>query len=194
MIFSEFIKRLRYWRAVDRLGPDVPYTHWRLYFASTMRALCKEKFRRFADGAEFRPGAYASCCSNIELGDRVTIRPGTMLFAGYPDGPGRITIEDDVMLGSGVHIYVGNHRFDAVDVSIIDQGHYPAEPVMLRRGCWIGANAIILPGVTIGENAVVGAGSVVTKSIPDRVLAAGNPARVIRQIGETERPLVDAQQ
>jgi len=55
---------------------------------------------------------------------------------------------------------------------------------VLRKGCWIGANAVILPGVIIGENSVVGAGSVVTKSIPNGVIAVGNPAKVIRKIGE----------
>lgn len=183
MKFSEVIGRIRYWREVDRLGPDVPNTHWRLYFQSTMRDLCKKKFKYFASNAEFRPGAYASCCSNIELGNRVVIRPGTMLFAGYPEGPGKITIEDDVMLGSGVHIYVSNHRYDESNVSVIDQGHYLAEPVTLKKGCWIGAKSIILPGVTIGENTVIGAGSVVTKSIPSYSLAVGNPAKVIRRIG-----------
>jgi acetyltransferase-like isoleucine patch superfamily enzyme len=53
---------------------------------------------------------------------------------------------------------------------------------LLREGCWIGANTVILPGVTIGKNAVVGASSVVTKSIPDYAIAVGNPARVIRSI------------
>jgi len=69
-------------------------------------------------------------------------------------------------MGSGVHIYVHNHRFDRPDVPIIDQGHYASQVVFLKKGCWIGANTIILPGVTIGENGVVGAGSLVTKSIP----------------------------
>ncbi|RYY14386.1 MAG: acyltransferase, partial [Chitinophagaceae bacterium] len=59
----------------------------------------------------------------------------------------------------------------------------PDEQVVLKKGCWIGANAIILPGVTIGENSVVGAGSIVTKSIPDRVVAVGSPARVVKKIG-----------
>ena len=75
------------------------------------------------------------------------------------------------------------HRFDNPDIPIIDQGDHRAEPVTLKTGCWIGANALILPGVTVGRNSVIGAGSVVTKSIPDRVLAAGNPAKVIRAIG-----------
>ena len=171
--------RIRFWRAADRIGPDVPWTHWRLHFKPTMRALCESKFAHFGEGAELRPGAYAITCSRISLGRRVVLRPGTMLFA---DDHAGITIEDDVMLGSGVQVYVGNHRFSDVSVPIIDQGHRPSKAVVLERGCWIGANAIILPGVTIGGNAVVGAGSVVTRSIEPRVLAAGNPARVIRPL------------
>jgi len=166
------------------MGPDIPYTHWRLHFKSTMLTLCKSKFKYFCDSAEFRPGAYAIGCSKISLGQRVIIRPGNMLFADPREGGAEITIEDDVMLGAGVHIYVHNHRFDDPDIPIIEQGFYPSAPVTLKKGCWVGANVIVLPGVTIGENTVVGAGSVVTKSLPDRVLAVGNPAKAIRKIGE----------
>ena len=176
-LLSELGPRVRFWRAADRIGPDIPWTHWRLHFKSTMRALCESRFRHFGADAEFRPGAYAVCCSRISLGRRVVIRPGTMLFA---NADGDISIEDDVMLGSSVHVYVGNHRFDDPEVPIIDQGHMPARSVTLERGCWIGANCVILPGVTIGRNAVVGAGSVVTRSLAAGVLAAGNPARIIR--------------
>jgi acetyltransferase-like isoleucine patch superfamily enzyme len=151
-----------------------------------MRALCKSKFKYFADGAEFRPGAYAVFCSRISLGCRVVVRPGSQLMADAHQG---ITIEDDVMLGAGIHIYVNNHRFDDVSIPIIDQDYYPSAPVILKKGCWVGANAIILPGVTIGGNSVIGAGSVVTKSIPERVVAAGCPARVIREITGGSRSL-----
>ena len=165
------------------MGPDIPYTHWRLHFKSTMFNLCKSKFKYFGDHAEFRPGAYAIGCSRISLGKRVIIRPGSMLFADPREGGAEIVIEDDVMLGAGVHIYVHNHRFDDPQKQIIDQGNYPSKPVVLKKGCWIGANSTILPGAIIGENSVVGAGSIVTKDIPDRVVAAGNPARIIRKIG-----------
>jgi acetyltransferase-like isoleucine patch superfamily enzyme len=150
-----------------------------------MERLCSKKFKHFGMGAEFRPGAYAVCCSKISLGSRVIVRPGSMLFADPRENGAQITIEDDVMMGSGVHIYVHNHRFDDPAVPIIDQGYYASESVVLKRGCWIGANTVVLPGVTIGENAVVGAGSVVSNSIAARVLAAGNPAKVIREIGGT---------
>ncbi|NOT22163.1 MAG: acyltransferase [Nitrospiraceae bacterium] len=180
MKWSEVRSRIHFWQTADRLGPDIPFTHWRLHFKSTMLDLCKSKFKYFGDRAEFRPGAYAMCCSQISLGKRVIIRPECMLFANMAGG--EIVIEDDVMLGCGVHIYVNNHRFDDLKESIIDQGYYPSKSVVLKKGSWIGGNAIILPGVTIGENSVIGAGSVVTKSVPDGVVAVGNPARVIREI------------
>jgi acetyltransferase-like isoleucine patch superfamily enzyme len=144
-----------------------------------MKKICQKKFGAFGAEAEFRPGAYAFYCSRIFIGKRVVIRPNSMLFA---DPEASIEIEDDVILGSGVHIYVSNHRSDNPDIPIIDQGFCDYEKVVLHRGCWIGANSIILPGVKIGENSVIAAGSVVTKSIPPQVIAAGNPARVIKKI------------
>ena len=88
------------------------------------------------------------------------------------------------MIGSGVHIYVANHRYDMNCKNIIDQGHNLAKDILLEEGCWISANSIILPGVTIGENAVVGAGSIVTKDIPPQTVYAGNPAKLIKVISE----------
>ena len=184
MVINEIAERIRFWRAADRVGPDIPYTHWRLHFKSTMRSLCESKFKYFGAGAEFRPGAYAIGCSKISVGCRVVIRPGSMLFADPREDGAGIAIEDDVILGSSVHIYVNNHRFDNPRIPIIDQGHCSSEAVILRRGCWIGANVVILPGVIVGYNAVVAAGSVVTRSVQDRVLAAGNPARVLRSLEE----------
>lgn len=177
---SDLAARWRFWMSADRIGPDIPATSWRLHFPSTGRRLCEGKFRRFGPDAEFRWGAYAVTCSKISLGRRVVIRPGVMLFA-YPHGEdGQIVIEDDVLMGSGVHIYSGNHAFSDTSRDIIDQGHDPAADVVVRRGAWIGAQAILLPGVEIGEGAVVGAGSVVTRSVPAGAIAVGNPARPIR--------------
>ena len=183
MIKAFFTKR-KFDLHSDRLGPDCPFSHWRLYFRKTMQGLCKHKFKYFADSAEFRAGAYAVTCSKIHLGKNVIIRPNTMLFADPREGDaGRIIIENDVMLGAGVHIYVSNHRFDLANKNIINQGHYPAQTVVLKEGCWLGANVVVLPGITIGKNSVVGAGSVVTKSVPDFCVVVGCPARVVKKIG-----------
>jgi acetyltransferase-like isoleucine patch superfamily enzyme len=182
----EVLSRISFWKNADRVGPDILLTHWRLYFKSTMRNLCLQKFKRFGSGAEFRPGAYAEASSKIEIGENVVIRPGTMLFADPTEGGGGIIIESEVLIGAGVHIYTNNHAFSDVSKPISLQG-YPSpnltDSVILKRGCWIGACAIILPGVEIGENAVVGAGTVVTKSVAPRVVYAGNPGRVIRLLG-----------
>lgn len=181
LFLKEVAGRIGYWHKCDRIGPDVPWTHWRLFFKSTMTGLCRAKFKYFDDTAEVRPGVYIIGCSRISIGRRVVLRPGVCLH-GNPEGA-EIVIEDDVMLGQGVHIYVDNHNFSEPSVPIIDQGFYASEGVTLKKGCWVGANAIILPGVTIGRNSVVGAGSIVTKSVPDKVLAAGNPARIIKTLG-----------
>lgn len=184
MLIFEIFRRIRYWKNADRIGPDIPGTHWMLHFKSSRRKLCKRKFKYFADTADFRPGAYAICCSKINLGQRVVIRPGSMLFADPRENGAGITIEDDVILGSGIHFYCHDHKFDNPAIQIIDQGHLKSKPIILKKGCWIGANCIILSGVTVGKNSVVGAGSVITKSLPDKVLAVGNPTKVIRIIGE----------
>lgn len=161
----------------------MPLTHWMLYFNTTMRWLCRRRFGGFSARAEIRPGVYAVNCKNIFIGERVVIRPGTHLFA-TGDSDGSIRIGDGVLIGSGVHIYVSNHEFRNVDLMIIDQGHSPSSSVTLQDGCWVGANVIILPGVTIGKNAVVGAGSVVTKSVLPFTLYAGNPARMIKNLAD----------
>jgi acetyltransferase-like isoleucine patch superfamily enzyme len=184
-MFSELIKRVVFWHGADRLGPDMLATHWRLYFKSSMTILCQKKFKKFGENSEFRPGAYAEACSKIEIGNNVVIRPGTFLYADATFGGGEIIIEDDVLLGGGIHFYTNNHKFDNTSIPIIDQG-YPTpsigDSIRVQRGSWIGANAVILPGVTIGKNSVVGAGSIVTKSVPPRVVVAGNPAKILRQI------------
>lgn len=182
----ELRQRIRFWRTVDRIGPDIPWTSWRMHFPSLMRKFCQARFRYFADTAVVRPGVYVISCASVSLGERVVLRPGTMVHGNPEDLSAEIRIEDDVLLGAGVQIYVDNHEFGNPDVPIIDQRYPPPRSVVIRRGAWIGANAVLLPGVEIGENAVVGAGSIVTRSVPMRTVASGVPARVIRKIGQLE--------
>ncbi len=182
MILLDIYRKIKYCRVADRIGPDMPFTHWRLHYKNLMIKLCRKKFKKFGSQAEFRAGAYAVGCSRIEIGNRVIIRPGCMLFGESETLDTSISIEDDVMLGSGVHFYINNHKFDKTDIPIIDQGYYPDEKIVLEKGCWIGANTIILPGVIVGANSVIGAGSVVTKSIPSGMVAIGSPAKIVKEI------------
>jgi len=181
MFISELFRRIRFWREADRIGPEMILTHWRLYFPSLMVKMCQRKFKYFDSTAEIRPGAYAIWCSNISIGKRVVVRPGSILEADLGEGH-EIIIEDDVLLGPGVHIYIDDHAFANPYVPIIDQGYEPSQSVVIKKGAWIGANAIILRGVTIGENSIIGAGSVVTKSVPPRVVAVGCPAKIIKYL------------
>lgn len=183
MLIFDIFKKISFCIKTSRIGPDLPFTHWMLNYKSSMYKLCKKKFYYFADNAEMRPGSYAVGCNKISIGSRVVIRPGTMLFGETINNLEKsIIIEDDVMMGCGVHIYVNNHKYTDINIPLIDQGYFPDEPVILKAGCWVGANVVILPGVVIGENAVIGAGSVVTKSIPRNVIAVGSPAKVIKSI------------
>lgn len=177
------IDRLKFLWSAPRLGPDMPLTYFLCFSRRLAHKICMRKFSYFGEGADFRLGAYAIETGRISLGKNVVIRPGTMLFASpQSDLSIQISIEENAMLGSGVHIYVSNHAFNDVTKPIIQQGHQDVKPVCIGKGAWIGANAIILPGVSIGENSVVGAGSVVTRSIPPRVVACGNPAIVIKNL------------
>lgn len=182
-MIRDFFNKIKFDINTDRLGPDCPFTHWQLYYKKTMQMLCKKKFKRFPDSAEFRAGAYAISCSKISLGENVIIRPNTMIFADpREDEGGSVIINNNAMLGSGVHIYVNNHRYNLPNKNIIDQGHTAPKTVILKEGCWLGANVVVLPGVTIGKNSVVGAGSIVTKDVPDRTVVAGNPAKIIKSV------------
>jgi acetyltransferase-like isoleucine patch superfamily enzyme len=184
MIIFEFLNRLKFWLNTDRLGPDIVGNHYRLYFKNSARKLCKKKFKHFGEGSEFRPGSYAFGCSKISIGKNVVIRPTTMLFADIGEEGSEIIIEDYTLIGSGVHFYVTNHKFSNIHDPIFNQGHSKSKTITVKTGSWIGANAIILSGVSIGKNSVVAAGSVVTKSVPDYKIVAGNPARIIKHLDE----------
>ena len=100
----------------------------------------------------------------------------------------RITIGRNVMIAPGVHIYTVFHPLKASERYILPPGEKVpmalglTAPVTIGDDVWIGGNTVVLPGVTIGRGSVIGAGSVVTKSIPENVLALGNPCRVVRLI------------
>ena len=96
----------------------------------------------------------------------------------------KVVIGDNVMLAPNVSIYTAGHP---VHPESRNSGYEYGIPITIGNHVWIGGNAVINPGVKIGDNVVIGSGSVVTKDIPDHVIAAGNPCRVIREIGEEDR-------
>ncbi|MBQ9327538.1 MAG: sugar O-acetyltransferase [Solobacterium sp.] len=142
--------------------------------------LMKELFAEIGEGCYIEPPLHANWAGKfLHLGDGV--------YANF-----NLTLVDDT------HIYIGDHTLIGPNVTIATANH-PLNPTLRSTGwqynlpihigknCWLGAGVIVLPGVTIHDNSVIGAGSVVTHDIPADSLAVGNPCRVIRTIGENER-------
>lgn len=111
---------------------------------------------------------------NITLGKRIFINAGCRF-----QDQGGITIGDDCLIGHNVVIATLNH-----DLAPSRRGDMHPRPVVIGRNVWVGANATILPGVTIGDDAVIGAASVVTKDVPAGSIVVGSPARVVRSVSE----------
>jgi acetyltransferase-like isoleucine patch superfamily enzyme len=112
----------------------------------------------------------------LVIGDRVTATAGLQI-AVYQ----RVTIEDDVLIAANVYISDGMHASRRGDAPYRYQGIERIAPVRVGRGTWIGQNVVVLPGVTIGAYAIIGANSVVGHDVPDGCVAVGAPARVIRR-------------
>lgn len=93
---------------------------------------------------------------------------------------GKISIGEDTILASDVAVISENHSVNPVDIIPYKDQKIKCEDISIGKGCWIGEKAIILPGVHIGNKVVIGAGSVVTKSLPDYSIAVGNPAKIIK--------------
>ena len=107
---------------------------------------------------------------NVTIGKNVTVMNGVLMMSA-----GGITIEDNVMIAANVQLISNNH--DPYDRYVIT-----CKPILIKEGAWIGAGATILPGVTIGKYAIIGANSIVSKNIPDYGVAVGSPAKVIKYL------------
>lgn len=110
--------------------------------------------------------------NSVSIGKNVVVMNNALFMAA-----GGVTIEDDVLVAANVQLISNNH--DLYDHQILT-----CKPVVLKRNCWIGAGATILPGVTVGENAVVEAGSVVTRDVEANTVVVGNPARVVKTLAQ----------
>lgn len=120
------------------------------------------------------PPFTTDCGKNINIGKGVFINAGCRF-----QDQGGITIGDSSLIGHNVVITTLNHSFAPEN-----RGDMIPVPVVIGKRVWIGSNSTILPGVTIGDNAIIGAGSVVTKDIPANMIAVGNPAKVIKSIND----------
>ncbi len=94
---------------------------------------------------------------------------------------GKCIIGNNVMMGPDVVILVRNHKFNRIDIPMNQQGSTEERPVTIGNDVWIGTRVIILPGIRIGDGAIIGAGSVVTKDVENYTIVAGNPARIIKK-------------
>ena len=134
------------------------------------------KFKKVGTGVDVQK----NCCifhpENIEIGNNVRIATGALIEA-----MGKLIIGNNVIFGPDVTIWTANHNYDTPDLLPYDE-KVIYRPVKIEDNVWIGGGVIILPGVTIGKNSVIGAGSVVKKSIPSDSVAVGSPCIVMRSL------------
>jgi acetyltransferase-like isoleucine patch superfamily enzyme len=127
---------------------------------------------------ESKIGAFVEIQKNASVGKRCKISSHTFICEG-------VTIEDNVFIGHGVTFTNDSYpRATAVDGSLQTEADWQVERTIIKKGASIGSGATILSNTKVGENAIVGAGSVVTKDVPPNAIVAGNPARVLRFINE----------
>ena len=140
-----------------------------------LRELCKS----VGENVWIEPDFRCEFGKNITIGDNVYINFGCVIL-----DCAEVTIGAGALLGPNIGIYAVNHALDADERAA---GGCVGGPVRIGKNAWLGGDVKITAGVTIGENAVIGAGSVVTHDVPPNVIAAGNPCRVIRPITEQDK-------
>lgn len=165
-------------------GYLAPESYWFLRIGKRQfRITWGLKYRRFLAkrmikecGREVNVERRASFSRNIHLGDYSGIGEGCHIGSGTYIG-------DHVMMGPEVVVYTRNHCIDRVDITMDQQGFQEMRPVHIGNDVWLGRRVMIMPGVTIGDGCVIGAGAVVAKDIPPYSVAVGNPARVVKTRG-----------
>jgi maltose O-acetyltransferase len=139
------------------------------------RHILKELFGKGGDSVWMQPPFFCDYGTNIYLGERVFFNFNCIVLDVCP-----VEIGDFTLFGPAVQIYTATHPMSAQ----LRRTQEFSKPVSIGSDVWVGGGAIICPGARIGSRTVIGAGSVVTRSIPDGVFAAGSPCRVIREITE----------
>jgi maltose O-acetyltransferase len=147
--------------------------------ADARRSILAELLGSFGDGSEIRPPFYCDYGYQTHIGAGTFLNFGVVALDVAP-----ITIGDDVQIGPLVQLLTPTHPIDAEQRRAKWEA---AEPIAIGDNVWLGGGVIVCPGVTIGDDTVVGAGAVVTRDLPAGVVAAGVPARVIRELQPTSR-------
>jgi len=163
----------------------------RLYNSSTeydveyRKQLIKELFEATGENFKIQDPFYCDYGSNISIGEN--------FYANYDCiflDVNKIKIGNNVQFGPRVSLYTAGHP---IDKDIRNEQLEFGKPIIIGNDVWVGGNVVINPGVTIGSNVVIGSGSVVTKDIPDNVVAVGNPCKVLRKINENDKLIWEKQ-
>ena len=170
-LFNRRVEAKKLFRAYNRTDDDE---------TAKRSDIMQQLFKSAGKDVWIEPDFRCEFGKNISIGNNVYINFGCVILDCGP-----VSIGNQVLIGPNVGIYDANHALDARER--MDGALIPGT-VSIGNRVWIGGNTIILPGVSIGDDAVIGAGSIVTHDIPSGVVAVGNPCRVLRKI--TEKDLV----
>ena len=153
-----------------------------LCIAGDVKLGCDVRLSKFINlygcevGDETKIGAFVEVQKNAKIGKCCKISSHTFVCEG-------VTIEDNVFIGHGVMFINDSYpRATGAEGRLQTEADWKVEPTLVRRGASVGSGATILCGLTIGENAIIGAGSTVTKDVPENAVVAGNPARILRSL------------
>ena len=138
------------------------------------RELIKKLFGSVKGDVQIEQPFWCDYGYNIHVGENFYMNHGCIILDGAP-----VTFGDNVFIAPGCHFYTAGHPLNRLERAV---GLEFAYPITVGNDVWFGGGVLVMPGVTIGNNVVIGAGSVVTKDIPDNVIAAGNPCKVVRNV------------
>lgn len=184
---ERMLSGLPYRAWLDNLPEDREACRAKLYTLNHLRPeertnipeLVKTLFGKTGKNPFIEPPFYCDYGWNIEVGENFYANFNLTIL-----DVNRVLIGDNAFFAPNVAIYTAGHP---IHPDSRNSGYEYGIPVTIGNNVWIGGNSVILPGVTIGNNVVIGAGSVVTKDIPDSVIAAGNPCRILRPVTEEDR-------
>lgn len=169
-LFMRRVEAKKLFREYNRTGDDD---------TALRRKLMEQLFKHVGTEVWIEPDFRCEFGKNIVIGNNVYINFGCIIL-----DCAEVTIGDNVLLGPNIGIYAANHSLDAEERI---NGGCCGKPVHVGNNVWLGGDVKILPGVSVGDNTIIGTGSIVTKDIPAEVIAVGNPCRVIRAVTEADK-------